>query len=151
MKPSFFDLRCMMIWLFGLPAREELSAYFPTLLTLCHLSYRVSSDYQPERRLFTLVAGLCQGRAAARIFICSQQKPRTEQVLKLSLSFQFLSQLFNRICIFLFNFSHPVNFCVKGMAVFATRSWPSRTSGRHPYLVPYLEERWNYSWRVLVI
>ena len=29
----------------------------------------------------SLVAGLHKGRAAARIFVCSQQKPRTEQVV----------------------------------------------------------------------
>ena len=79
----------------------------------------------------SLVAGLHKGRAAARIFVCSQQKPWIEQVEGFSCLF----------CICLS--SHPVNFGVEGMAVFATLSWPSQTSGRHPYLVPYPEERWN--------
>ena len=84
----------------------------------------------------TLVAGLCKGRTAARIFIRSKQKPRTEQVK----SFSCIFQMFIAFLSFK-NFSHPVNFCVKGMAVFATRSWPSQISGRHPYLAPYPEER----------
>ena len=48
----------------------------------------------------SLVAGLHKGRAAARIFVCSQQKPRTEQVEGFSCLF----------CICLS--SHPVNFGV---------------------------------------
>ena len=52
----------------------------------------------------SLVAGLHEGRAAARIFVCSQQKPWTEQVE----SFSCIFKNFIRICIF----SHPVNFGV---------------------------------------
>ena len=52
----------------------------------------------------SLVAGLHKGRAAARIFVCSQQKPWTEQVE----SFSCIFKNFIRICIF----SHPVNFGV---------------------------------------
>ena len=84
-------------------------------------------------------AGVCKGRAASGIIVCPQQKPWTKQVERFCSLHLYLPQLF------------LINFCVQGMAVFATPSWPSRTSGLHPYLVLYLEERWKVSSEKLVV
>ena len=55
------------------------------------------------------------------------------------------SCLFKMFILHLYLFASRQLWCVEGMAVFATPSWPSQTSGRHPYLVPYPGERWwNY-------
>ena len=74
-------------------------------------------------------AGVCKGRAAAGIIVCPQQKPWTKQVERFCSLHLYLPQLF------------LINFCVQGMAVFATPSWQSPISGLPPFPVRYLGER----------